>query len=189
MDKAEKKLFFFRIESAVFILAIAALLLMIGLVVFGKPLITVSGSSMYPTYRDGDILQAEKVASETEIRRGDVIVFRRPDKNGMTLIKRVIGVPGDRILIDEKGIHVNGSLLSDSLPAPESFGIAENGLIVPDSEYFVIGDNRNHSTDSRVFGTVPASMIRSRISDVSGLNNNVFIKTLKQYFFAHPEEE
>jgi len=91
-------------------------------------------------------------------RRGDVVVFRFPDDPSRNFIKRIIGVPGDRVEIHEGTVYVNGEALPDSFtenPARYAYGPA----VVPEGQYFVLGDNRNNSYDSHVWGMVPAKNI------------------------------
>ena len=90
--------------------------------------------------------------------RGDVIVFHWPIDTNKDLIKRVIGVPGDVIVIDSKTVRVNGVLLNEPyIMAPVN--PAGNKWVVPPNEYFAMGDNRLVSDDSRDWGFVPKSYI------------------------------
>lgn len=91
-------------------------------------------------------------------RRGDVVVFRFPDNPSRNFIKRVIGVPGDSVEIRAGIVYVNGQPLPDSFTenrARYRYGPA----VVPEGQYFVLGDNRNNSYDSHVWGMVPAENI------------------------------
>ena len=187
MTKDKKKKLYYNIEAGIFILIIAALLLLIGFTVFGKPLVTVSGLSMYPTFSDGELLSYRKDFTEADIQRSDVLVFLRPDKK-IHLIKRVVGMPGDHVEIRSDGIYVNGERLRDDFPIPEDSG-SFSDVTVPDHEFYVLGDNRNHSTDSRVFGTVPFSKIDYIVTGKSDLNDNPVVSILKDYFAIKAEEE
>lgn len=124
-----------------------------------------------------------------EVRRGDIIVFHHD--NPPLLVKRVVGIPGDRLRIDNGRVTVNGQPLSEPYvafePAPPNpfrdhfparvytdpqvdpdwwrlmQGLVRNGeLVVPEGQYFVLGDNRNHSKDSRFWGFVPRASIIAR---------------------------
>ncbi len=112
----------------------------------------VVGSSMEPTLSDGNQLLVDKLSYRfTEPKRFDVIVF--PDETGQTCyIKRVIALPGESIRIDDEGkIYINGNPIEESygLEAIEDPGLAKDEIRLKDGEYFVLGDNRNNSSDSR----------------------------------------
>ncbi len=91
-------------------------------------------------------------------QRGDIIVFRYPKDTSRDFIKRVIGVPGDIVEIKNGVVYVNGKPLheDDTADAPSYFQPAER---VPEGQYFVLGDNRNNSSDSHVWGLVPQENI------------------------------
>lgn len=112
----------------------------------------VSGDSMVPTLDDGDVVLIEKVTKEYE--RMDVVVIKN---NGRYLIKRVIGLPGEEIKIENGKVFVNGKEIEDvAEEETERAGIAEKGILLGDNEYFLLGDNREESVDSRdsVIGVV-----------------------------------
>jgi signal peptidase I len=124
-----------------------------------------------------------------DVARGDIVVFHHPDPP--YLVKRVVGIPGDRIRIEDGRVSVNGVILNEPYAAfepasPNPFrdnfparvytdpnidptwwrqlqGLTQNGeLVVPAGEYFMLGDNRNHSKDSRFWGFVPREAIIAR---------------------------
>ena len=98
-----------------------------------------------------------------EIERGEVIVFKHPDEPEKDYIKRVIGLPGDRVEIRRGRPFVNGEPLDEPY-LNELYRIGDNQppVDVPPGEYFVMGDHRNHSFDSRAWGTVPRELVRGR---------------------------
>jgi signal peptidase I len=112
-----------------------------------------------------------------DIRRGDIIVFRYPLQPETDFVKRVIGLPGDAVEVHDKNVYVNGKKLDEpykihldpavyppqpALPEPYRSRDQFNTYMVPPGQYFAMGDNRDRSSDSRYWGTVPRSMIKGR---------------------------
>lgn len=125
----------------------------------------VVGSSMYPTLIDKDQLWVEKLTPVFgEVRRGDIITFhvQSSDLGSNTeddLVKRVIGVPGDHIVLRDEAIYINDELLqepylTEGTPTYASANPEYNDLVLEDGMYFVLGDNRTNSRDSRSFGPI-----------------------------------
>lgn len=126
----------------------------------------VNGRSMFPTFNSGDYLLTNKVSYRVgDPKRGDVVVFHAPPEascptgTGCDFIKRILAVPGDTIALHDNAFYVNGEKVNESY-IPEDFktlpGKFIDGRTVtmgPD-EYFVSGDNREYSSDSRVWGPV-----------------------------------
>lgn len=113
--------------------------------------VTVEGVSMNPTYHSGDTLFINRLANP---ERGDIVTFSRNDKN---YIKRVIGLPGDTVSIRDSKVYINGEALEEGYINEKTFdgGLLEDNFCrLSDGEYFVMGDNRNYSVDSRKFGVV-----------------------------------
>ena len=115
----------------------------------------VDGESMEPTLYHGDNLIVDKITYRfSDPQRFDIIVFPFQYQENTYYIKRIIGLPGETVQIDEKGnIYINGEILSESygkeIIKPENIGIAANPIVLGEDEYFVMGDNRNNSSDSR----------------------------------------
>lgn len=113
----------------------------------------VSGSSMEPTLQDGDSLLVDKLSYRfTEPDRFDIVIFPYQYGDDQYFIKRVIGLPGETVRIDYYGnIYINGDVLSEHYGAEiiQDPGRAQEEITLGDGEYFVMGDNRNHSMDSR----------------------------------------
>jgi signal peptidase I len=114
----------------------------------------IEGHSMMPTLKEGEYIIINKLAYYLdEPQRGDVIVLRFPNDRERDFIKRVIGVPGDRIEVNGGEVRVNGALLNEPyISAPP---IYEDSWIVPEGKYFVLGDNRNNSSDSHNWSFLP----------------------------------
>lgn len=112
-----------------------------------------------------------------DVKRGDIIVFRYPLQPETDFVKRVIGMPGDTVEIHDKNVFVNGTQLDEpytvhedpqvyppqpALPEPYRSRDQFGPYKVPDGQYFAMGDNRDRSSDSRYWGSVPRSMIKGR---------------------------
>lgn len=123
--------------------------------------VRVEGTSMLPRLEDRDRLFINKFVYHIEaIERGDVVVFHYPRDPEKSYIKRVIAIPGDSISIDQGNVRVNGKLLREPyvpLQYRDSRSMAE--MIVPPDSYFMMGDHRSISSDSREFGPVERSLI------------------------------
>lgn len=113
----------------------------------------VDGSSMESTLQNGDNLIIDKISYRfKEPERYDIIVFPYQYQENTDYIKRIIGLPGETIYIDTDGkIYINGEILEEDYGAEKikDAGLASSPIILGDDEYFVMGDNRNHSEDSR----------------------------------------
>ncbi len=125
----------------------------------------VDGSSMNNTLIDGDNLIVEKLSYRFgDPQRFDIIVFRPYEDSSEYYIKRIIGLPGETVRIDEEGnIYINGELLEEDYGKEtiQNPGRASEEITLGEDEYFVLGDNRNNSTDSRTekVGNVSRSSI------------------------------
>lgn len=118
----------------------------------------VDGSSMNPTLADGDNLWVDKLSyTFGKPKRFDVIIFNPNGNEKITYVKRIIGLPGETVTMDIEGkIYINGQLLNENYALEEPFlvqslGIlsGDNEIVLGEDEYFVLGDNRNNSMDSR----------------------------------------
>lgn len=125
----------------------------------------VNGSSMYPTLEDKDYLMLNKISKESP-DNGDIVVFdTTPDaknRDKIYYIKRVIATPGQHIEIKDGIVRVNGKTLDEKY-TDGSVTEGEIDTIVPEGKYFVLGDNRDGSTDSRVFGFVPKETMVGKV--------------------------
>ncbi|HEX7735249.1 MAG TPA: signal peptidase I [Ktedonobacteraceae bacterium] len=119
----------------------------------------ISGPSMQNTLQSGQFVLVNKLAYLFhQPDRGDVIVLHEPDQPGRDLIKRVIGLPGDTIVLDGNNVTVDGVQLNEPY-ITQKFNPGAQTQTVPPNEYFVMGDNRPQSEDSRYFGFVPKDYI------------------------------
>ena len=139
--------------------------------------VRVVGRSMYPTLRDGQLIHTEKVP----VQRGDIVVAEAPPAAvaqvpklaGASIIKRVIGIPGDTIVIgQDQSVSVNGVVLTEDYLTEESraascspSGMSCLELTLKPEEYFVLGDNRGNSLDSRRFGPLQESLIKGVLTE------------------------
>lgn len=116
--------------------------------------VRVDGFSMRPTLEDGEFLLVNKLSYIFgEVERGDIIVFHFPLNPEEELIKRVIGLPGDHIVVKDSQVFVNDQLLSEPYIAQSPLYYGD--WVVKEGHLFVLGDNRNNSNDSKDWGMLP----------------------------------
>lgn len=141
--------------------------------------VRVDGFSMRPTLNNGEFILVNRLAYKLgNPQRGEIIVFRSPITPGEDLIKRIIGLPGDEVVIQDGKVEVNGVVLKEPYiaAAPHYSGAWQ----VVQGYLFVLGDNRNDSSDSHSWGLVPMSNVIGKslliywpFSEWSLLNHNV----------------
>ena len=134
------------------------------IVIFLYQPVKVEGTSMLPGLEDQERIFVNKFVYRLEpIARGDVVVFRYPRDVSKSYIKRVVALPGDRIRIDDGRVYVNNQWLTEDY-VPIQFHDLRSypETIVPAQHYFVLGDHRSLSNDSREFGPVPDSLITGK---------------------------
>ena len=147
----------------------------------------VKGESMMPTFQNGNYSFTSKVTYKLRNpQRGDVIVFHSPGNPDIEYIKRVIGLPGDTVLLKNTEVFVNGRKLNEpytsdiTLPLPNGYAQEDVPISVPEDYYFVMGDNRPHSSDSRDFGPITYESIIGQVfyryfpTDKMGIIRNPF---------------
>lgn len=119
--------------------------------------------SMLPTLPDGRYLLINKWTYRLRPpRRGEIVVLRAPGKEHWSYVKRVVGLPGETVVIQAGRIRVNGRVLREPYALGKTY--PEMGpLQIPEEAYFVLGDNRSNSEDSRQFGPVPRGRILGKI--------------------------
>ncbi len=139
----------------------ALFLVLIGAGCSASP-VRVEGSAMLPAFANGDRLLID--GKTGEIRRGDVIMFLYPKDRTKSYIKRVVGLPGEAIEIREGRVLIDGKLLEEPYVTEEynrqkaSFPPRR----IPEYQYFVMGDNRDNSSDSRYWGTVDEKLVTGK---------------------------
>lgn len=148
--------------------ALIAIIIVIPIRMFIAQPFVVSGESMFPTFNNGEYLIVDEISYRLgNLHRGDVVVFRYPNDTKRFFIKRIIGMPNEEIEIK------NGIVTVINKENPEGFKLNEPYIDEPfdttlssvtgDDEYFVLGDNRNRSSDSRVWGTVSNKLMMGRV--------------------------
>ncbi len=150
----KKHFYKYRIRSVMlWVVEIAAALLLAALFsIFMCKSVVIQEGSMEPTLEAGDQVLINTAAYRfSSPKRGDVIAFRLNDNSSSSMhIKRIIGLPGETILINEGQVVIDGEVYSEEdMPAIENPGEAETTITLAKNEYFVLGDNRNSSEDSR----------------------------------------
>lgn len=137
------------------IIVVIALLLCRG---FMCDIMLVDGNSMNPAYKDGDMIFVNKIKYQiTSPTYGDMVILRSDDKY---LVKRIVACPGDRVYISNGSLYVNGMESPYNYDYIADAGMAAEEISLNDDEYFVMGDNRNQSTDSRKLGAVNKNDIK-----------------------------
>ncbi len=135
----------------------------------------VNGQSMEPNFHHAEYVMTDKLSYRFgQPQRGDVIVFEAPpaancpEGTGCDFIKRVIGLPGDTVEVKDGHFYVNNIYLEEnyidaSVDTKPGLYTSRGPIVVPPGNYFVSGDNRNHSSDSRVWGPVPFDKIVGKV--------------------------
>lgn len=167
MSKGFKNVFkaFFDFFEITFVLATVAILVYL----FVGQLLEVSGDSMEPAFKDKEQLIAEKISiNYKNIQRGEIIIFQHPQESGRLLIKRVVGLPGEIIMILNGQVFINNNPLEETYLPQDTF--TKEGVLIKEgveyqieqNSYLLFGDNREKSTDSRSWGAVPKELLIGR---------------------------
>ena len=128
----------------------------------GPVLARVRGTSMMPRIRDGQLVVVDRAAPVLSgPNRGDLVVLRRPGADGEMDVKRIVGLPGERVSIGGGGVGIDGAALDEPYLAgrPGTLGMQEAVWELRTGEAFVMGDNRPRSTDSRDYGPIALARI------------------------------
>ena len=185
MDKQSKGINFF---VELFKTVALAILIVMPIKMFIMQPFFVQGASMQPNFHDGDYLIVRELGYKKTVvaagnkelftvkpfkgvDRGEVIVFRNPNNQSQFFIKRIIGLPGERVVIGNGKIRIynnqnqEGFILDEGRYLPANIKTAPSKtLIAKDDEYIVFGDNRGNSSDSRYWGALQADLIIGKVS-------------------------
>ncbi len=150
------------------IIVLPALLILFILFV-GQPQ-QLSGRGMEPNYKDRQYVMMSKLAYKSSgPKRGDVVIFQYPIDPNQQFFKRVIGLPGDKVKIQKGKVYINNEMLNEPYLAENIYtgsgDFLEEGktITIPENNYFMLGDNRDYSADSRMWGFVPKENIIGKI--------------------------
>jgi len=151
----------------------------------------IQGPSMEPTLHNQERIMVDKVSYSFHLpSRGDIIVFTAPNNPSLNYVKRIIGIPGDTITVDDTTVKLDGVTLREPYIDPKRQGNPYDPIdnrVVPAGNYFVMGDDRVNSSDSRDWGFVPRKNIVGRAAVVYwplGQDNNGFVRNYSSVF-AH----
>lgn len=152
------------IELIEFVAIVFAILMAIR--VFAAEPHRVDGSSMIPNFHTGDMIITNKLAARfSDFKRGEVVVLQDPMDATKVFIKRIIGLPGETLKLADGKIYIKGQLLDEPylpsglLTPGESFLKSGDEVVIPEGNYFLIGDNRSNSSDSREWGFLKKELI------------------------------
>ncbi|MCK4835495.1 MAG: signal peptidase I [Candidatus Aminicenantes bacterium] len=150
--------------KAVFVSIFMAIIILFLLINYIASALKIEGSSMNPVLRDQErVIILKSPVNKNHIHRFDIIVFSTSREPHKKLIKRVIGLPGEHIEIKQGKVYVNNKILNQTFLSPADSTayamISMKPVKIPENHYFVIGDNRRISKDSRTFGLIPRDRI------------------------------
>ena len=147
--------------------AILAIAIVIPIRIFIAQPFIVSGFSMFPTFKNGQYLVIDEISYRLgEPKRDDVVVFRNPQNTKVFFIKRIIGLPGETVDIKNNEVFITNKEHPNGFKLDQSFLVNNGGIgghmQLSENEYFVMGDNRPASSDSRYWGAVPKNLLIGR---------------------------
>lgn len=192
-----KKLIDFVMDILETIVFVGSLFIVVYLFLFQPHM--VKGASMDDSFHDGDYILTSKIAYRFSTpMRGDVVVFKSPYNPDIDFIKRIIGLPGDRIKIENGAVYVNGNPLDEPYAKQPITTIAQGFIhegeevIVPKGYIFAMGDNRPRSDDSREFGFIAQSEIIGKVffqyfppSHFGPIKNPYSVRALRTLYFVN----
>lgn len=163
-----------KVAFIIFFLLLGIPLLLAGLFVIIYLFIAqphkISGSAMAPNYVDGQYYLTNKFAYMSgNPKRGEVVVFQNPKNESQDFFKRIVGLPGEEMKIQDCKVYINGQPLNEPYLSPDTCTRGDESLLentpitIPADNYVMLGDNRDHSSDSRAWGFVPKENIIGRM--------------------------
>lgn len=140
-----------------------------GCIAGAEDTLVFQGTSMLPGIKDGDEIKVERFdrGAKFEVKRGDIVAFWYPKDSSKFYIKRIIGLPGETVEVKERKVFINGSELQEPYIDPK-FNLsqsAQSPVTVEENNYYVLGDNRDRSNDSRIWGVLPEKYIFAKAVD------------------------
>lgn len=124
----------------------------------------IRGDSMQPTFTDGERVMISKLSPTVDtIDHGEIVIFSDPQNATRDLIKRVIGLPGDTVIVDLDEVRVNGVVIAEDYVLRSGGRSVHREQILGEGELYVLGDNRGNSKDSRDFGPISQSSVKGRV--------------------------
>ena len=166
------KIFFYFVDTIQAVVFVASIFILLYLFV-AQPN-QINGNSMLPNFKNKELLLTDKLTYHLrEPIRGEVVVFKAPPSEACAedeceYIKRVIALPGERIMLKGNNVYINSQQLRESylsqssITQAGSYIVADKETIIPADQYILMGDNRPHSRDSREFGPIKKKMIVGR---------------------------
>ena len=144
-----------------FIIIFISLIIGISIRMFLFEVVQVDGLSMYPTYSNEQHLGIIK--NFYSIEHGDIVIFNSHDSQDNVYVKRVIGLPNDHLQIKDNRIYINDKIIKEDYLSKFVVTEGDIDITIPENEYFVLGDNRTQSKDSRIIGTIKKEDIKGEV--------------------------
>lgn len=144
-----------------FVIIFISLIIGICIRMFLFEVVQVDGLSMYPTYSNEQHLGILK--NFYDIEHGDIVIFNSHDSQDNVYVKRVIGLPNDHLQIKDNRIYINDKIIKEDYLSKFVVTEGDIDITIPENEYFVLGDNRTQSKDSRIIGTIKKEDIKGEV--------------------------
>ena len=148
---------------------VVAIILLIIISSFWVSIFVVDGASMEPNLHDGEVVMMSKsfFRGEQKPQRGDAVIVQYPgDPDNKRYVKRVIGLPGERLQADSGKVYIDGTVLRESYIPASIATMPQGDWKIEQNQYFLMGDNRENSNDSRYFGTVETRFFIGKATSV-----------------------
>lgn len=155
------------VSKEILLFVVLAVVIVLPIRLFLAQPFVVEGESMYPTFDSGDYLIIDELTYRLDDpKRGDVVVFRYPGDPSVFYIKRIVGLPGETVHVERGEVRIT-TLSGETFTLPEPYVVAEDATYtlsttLGEERYFVMGDNRPKSSDSRVWGALPKENLIGR---------------------------